>query len=488
MPSFSGFLESFAKVLYVDGTAGNDVNNGSATSPFKTISKAVSSVTMDNTLIYIAKEGIYTEPRLTSIFNANFEITVASISIRDKTKRVVLSLTSTTSGGYAMQKLNRFIGLIIQKQSGTGDARTYEYFFDGSVLNLSFRNCVWDNKPYSPTSFIIFSGNSAGATIRKLEYVNCSILPSFSSTDTNSGSTRGDFINCALANNFTTDVGNTVTSFDADYNPTTQTTTNGVYNGEFAWGSMKYIKVILSSNNRFYSTTPNKISDTTIIPKMTNNAAPSGLAFSKGALGINEAYLAFNQTDETEGYCSTSSSGGVGFLGYKFTTPKIVGKYAVRNGTLTSYNRLPKNWTFEGSNDSTNGFDGTWEVLDRQSKQIWSTPTTDKVFEIYNIKPFNVYRLNWTANNGATDYTSVGELKMFELLSVPSLIEMTHNSESSFQKYGMNFDSALNLSNRLNKRIDIQSSNFSLGAGKTFTHVIDLNRYRVNSITLNKGG
>ncbi|WP_029518098.1 hypothetical protein [Paenibacillus polymyxa] len=480
MPSFGGFIDSFAKVLYVDGTTGNDINNGSPTSPFKTISKAVSSVTMDNTLIYIVKEGIYTESRLTSILNANYAITIATIALRDKTKRVILSLTSTTSGGFVMNKLNQFIGLIIQKSSASaGDARTYEYFFDGSVLNLSFRNCVWDNKPYAPTWFPIFAGNSAGATIKKLEYVNCSILPIFSSTD---NGVRNDFINCAIANSFTPDVGNIVTAFDADYNPTTQTTINGVYNGEFAWGSLKYIKVILSSNNKFYSTTPNKISDTTIIPKMTNNAAPSGLAFSKGALGINEAYLAFNQNDETEGYCSTSSSGGVGFLGYKFTTPKVICKYAVRNGTLNSYNRLPRNWTFEGSNDSTNGFDGKWEVLDRQSKQIWSTPTTDKVFEIDNIKAFTAYRINWTANNGATDYTSVGELKLFELLSVPSLIEMTHNNESSFQKYGMNFDSPLNLSSRLNRYTDVQSSSAALGMGKVFKHKVDLNEKRVGKI------
>ncbi|QNR65553.1 DUF1565 domain-containing protein [Paenibacillus peoriae] len=485
MPSFGGFIDSFAKVLYVDGTTGLDTNTGSASSPFKTISKAVASVTADKTLIYIAKEGTYTEPRLTSVLNANYEITIASITLRDKTKRVILSLANVTGGGYTMNKNNTFIGLIIQRPSAGNEARTFEYFFDGSVLNLSFRNCVWDSKPYAPTWFPIFAGNSSGATVRKLEYINCSILPIFSNTD---NGVRNDFINCAIANNFTPDVGNIVTTFDADYNPTTQTTTNGVYNGDYAWGTLKYIKVILKTNDKFISTTPKKVSNETVVPKMTNNAAPSGLAFSKGALGINEAYLAFNQTDENEGYCSTNSSGGVGFLGYKFTAPKIIAKYVVRNGTLTSFKRLPRNWTFEGSNNSTNGLDGTWEVLDRQSKQTWNTPITDKVFEIDNIKSFNMYRLNWTANGGATDYTSIGELKMFELLSFPSLIEIPDSNELSFQKYGMNFDSTLNLSNRLNKRIDIQSSNVSFGAGKTFTHVIDMNRYRVNSITFNKGG
>ncbi|MGG1650399.1 DUF1565 domain-containing protein [Paenibacillus sp. NRS-1775] len=483
MPSFSGFLDSFAKVLYVDGVSGVDTNSGSSASPFKSISKAVSSVTTDSTLIYVAKEGTYTEAKLTSIFNVSYEITIATITLRDKTKRVILNLTGTSGGTIAMKKLNKIIGLIIQKQNSAGDARVFEYLYDGTTLNLSFQNCVWDKTPYSPTNYLMYSGNSGGANILKLEYVNCCILPIFTDKDINTRVTTGDFINCAIANNFTSDVGNIVTTFDSDYNPTTQTTTNGIYNGEFAWGSMKYIKVLLLSNNKYFSTTPRKISDTTIIPKMTNNTSPSGLAFSKGAYGTNEAYLAFNQLDENEGYCSTNSSGGVGFLGYRFTAPKIIAKYVVRNGTLNSYNRLPKNWTFEGSNDSTSGIDGTWEVLDRQSKQIWNTPSTDKVFEIENIKAFTTYRLNWTANNGATDYTSVGELKMFELLSVPSLIVMSYNNERSFLSYGMNFDSALNLSTRFNRYIDIQNSSAALGLGKVFEHNVDLSKNTVNKIT-----
>lgn len=483
MPSFGGFIDSFAKVLYVDGTTGIDTNNGSATSPFKTISKAVSSVNMDNTLIYISRAGIYTEANLSSVFNVNYEITIAAVTLRDKTKRVILNLTGISGGTMTMKKLNKIIGLIIQKQNSAGDARTFEYLFDRTTLNLSFINCVWDNAPYSPTNYLIYSGNSSGATIAKLEYVNCCILPTFTDKDINARLTTGDFVNCAIANNFTSDIGNIVTTFDSDYKPISETATNGVYNGEFAWGSLKYIKVILSSNKKFYSITPTKVSNETIVPKMTNNASPSGLAFSKGAYGANEAWYAFNQTDETEGYCSTSSSGGVGFLGYKFTTPKTICKYVVRNGTLTSYTRLPRNWTFEGSNDSTNGFDGKWEILDRQSKQIWNTPTTDKVFEIDNIKAFNMYRLNWTANGGATDYTSVGELKMFELLKVPSLIEMPDSNESSFQKYGMNFDNPLNLSSSLKKVINIQSSNSALGMGKIFEHNVDLSKNTVNKIT-----
>ncbi|MEC4565312.1 hypothetical protein L8C07_05095 [Paenibacillus sp. CMAA1739] len=478
MARFDDFMKSFNRVIYVDGTSGNDASgNGTETLPYKTISKAVASVTGDNTFIYIMTEGIYTETRLTSILNANFAITIGTIAVKDKSKRVILNLASTTSGTFVMNKINTIIGLILQRSPG-GDTRVFEYFFDPSTINLSFRNCVFDNKPFAPTDTIMFAGNSSGARVVKLEYINCSIVPNFTQA------ARGTFISCALTKNFTNDSSNLQTSFDNNFNTLTETVVHGVYNGEFAWGNYFYNKLLISSNGKCFAVIPKKVSDVTAIPKMTNNAAPSGLAFSRGALGVNEAYLAFNQTDENEGYCSTSSSGGVGFLGYKFTSPKIISKYAVRNGTLNSYKRLPRNWTFEGSNDSTNGFDGTWEVLDRQSKQIWSTPATDKSFEIDNFKAFNMYRLNWTANNGATDFTSVGELKMFELLSVPTLIEMSDNNESSFQKYGMNFDSALNLSNRLIKRIDIQSSNISFGAGKTFVHTIDMARDRVNSITL----
>lgn len=478
MARFDDFMKSFNQVIYVDGTSGNDTSgNGAETLPYKTISKAVASVTRDNTFIYIMTEGTYTETRLTSILNANFAITIGTIAVKDKTKRVILNLASTTSGTFIMNKINTIIGVILQRSPG-GDTRVFEYFFDPSTINLSFRNCVFDNKPYAPTDTIMFAGNSAGAKVVKLEYINCSIVPNFTQA------ARGSFISCALAKNFTNNSSNLQTSFDNNFYTLTETAVHGVYNGEFAWGNYFYNKLLISSNGKCFAVIPKKVSDETVVPKMTNNAAPSGLAFSRGALGINQAYLAFNQTDENEGYCSTSSSGGVGFLGYKFTSPKIISKYAVRNGTLNSYyKRLPRDWTFEGSNDSTNGFDGKWEILDRQSKQIWSTPTTDKVFEIDNIKAYTAYRINWTANNGATDYTSVGELKMFELLNVPSLIEIPDSNESSFQKYGMNFDNPLNLSAKLNICIDIQSSNTTLGVGKIFEHYVDLSKTRVNKIT-----
>ena len=158
------------------------------------------------------------------------------------------------------------------------------------------------------------------------------------------------------------------------------------------------------------------VSPLTAVPKMTSNTSPEGKAFAKTEYDSNyAAWYAFNQKDDVEGYASANGSGGVGYLGYEFSASKMIAKYAVRSMSYSgSLYALPKDWTFEGSNDSTNGSDGTWEILDTQVNQTWTTASTDKEYMISQPRMFKMYRLNWTANNGFTNYTDINELKMYE--------------------------------------------------------------------------
>lgn len=162
---------------------------------------------------------------------------------------------------------------------------------------------------------------------------------------------------------------------------------------------------------------------------MTSNTAPSGTAFSSGAYSGNyEAWYAFNQLDDVEGFASISGSGGVGFLGYIFPNKIIIGKYSVRSVSDTILIRMPKDWTFEGSNDTTNGQDGTWTVLDKQENQYWATGWVDNDYVFKNTRPFKAYRLNWTANGGNPGYTDVNELKMYEAYDLGSTAMILESS------------------------------------------------------------
>jgi hypothetical protein len=219
-------------------------------------------------------------------------------------------------------------------------------------------------------------------------------------------------------------------------------------------------------------------SSVTAIPKMTSNTSPSGRAFASSIYSDTyDAYKAFNQIDETEGY-ATASNVTSGYLGYEFSSPIVIGQYAVRSiHSSANLNKMPKDWTFEASNDGVN-----WIVLDTQKNQLWSTSYTDKSYNIQNVTSYLRYRLNWSTNGAGSGYTDVNELKMFEVIRItPSIppawqtISATLPSKDTFVNDGMSDLSILDRkATTLNQAM---SNNGALGIGKIFKTTIDLNKY-----------
>ncbi|GAB6930072.1 hypothetical protein JCM10914A_40550 [Paenibacillus sp. JCM 10914] len=187
------------------------------------------------------------------------------------------------------------------------------------------------------------------------------------------------------------------------------------------------IKSFILANGEYMRWEPGKpetkpYSPDTIIPKMTSNTAPYGLAFADTEYGTGSApWKAFDQIDNNEGY-TTKNGSTVGFLGYIFDIPLYIGKYVIRSVTSAYLIRMPKVWTFEGSNDTTNGRDGTWFTLDTRTNQSWSSGFMDIEFTIDNPQRFKAYRLNWTENNGNASFTSINELKMYSYTPPKSAI------------------------------------------------------------------
>ncbi|WP_405169280.1 hypothetical protein [Paenibacillus sp. FSL H3-0286] len=225
---------------------------------------------------------------------------------------------------------------------------------------------------------------------------------------------------------------------------------------------------------------------TTAIPKMTSNTSPNGRAFSSSIWGsAYDAWYAFDQIDNNEGF-ATAGGTVVGHLGYEFPTVLKIGKYAVRSNASFTY--LPKNWTFEGSKDGT-----SWTVLDTRSNVTWTTANVDKEYIIQAPQDYKMYRLNFTANNGAS-YTSINELKMYivtnEFPAIPSslkTISITLPSVDTFKSEGMNDLSVLNRkSNIFTFPMDDNGTSGSvLGSGKVFKEKIDLKRFfDVNSLSV----
>jgi len=150
-----------------------------------------------------------------------------------------------------------------------------------------------------------------------------------------------------------------------------------------------------------------------LIPKMTNNTTPNGLASASSTWSSNyDAYKAFNKAFyPSDTYWSTSA--GTNFpqwISYKFPTAKKISKYTITNIQYGDITRAPKDWQFQGSNDGI-----TWTTLDTQTI-ISFTSGEKKAFTFTNTTPYIYYRIYITANNGNTSETDIDEIEMMEKL------------------------------------------------------------------------
>ncbi|WP_379151183.1 discoidin domain-containing protein [Paenibacillus sp. sgz5001063] len=146
---------------------------------------------------------------------------------------------------------------------------------------------------------------------------------------------------------------------------------------------------------------------------MTSNAAPSGVANASTQYDSNSpAWKAFDKLNgSTDYWCAKSSTG---WLSYEFNAAKVITKYTISPIGLNGYvNRMPKNWTFEGSN---NGVD--WTVLDTKTDVSSWQDGTIKEFLINNTSSYLKYKINVSSINGGS-YLSIGEMEMMESQNVP---------------------------------------------------------------------
>ncbi len=152
-----------------------------------------------------------------------------------------------------------------------------------------------------------------------------------------------------------------------------------------------------------------------ITPKLTSNIfSVEGFAFASSFFSTSfNAWHAFDKSNAT--YYSSVAGEKIGFLGFYFNTKKRVAKYKLTSSSASGQiSYMPKSWILQGSNDTTDGANGTWYNLDTRTNQIWSAVNTTKEFEIPIGKQYHAYRINWSENNGNASYTGIGELDFYE--------------------------------------------------------------------------
>jgi hypothetical protein len=126
--------------------------------------------------------------------------------------------------------------------------------------------------------------------------------------------------------------------------------------------------------------------------------------------GTNYAWKAFDNSDTSK--FLTNAAGGVGWLKVDWGAgnSKIIHDYAIQlSADGATFNRGPKDFTLQGSNDDSN-----WDVIDTVVNQTgWSN--REKRFFTCDVEliPYRYLKLNITANNGDALYTDIGELFLF---------------------------------------------------------------------------
>jgi hypothetical protein len=188
-------VNSYPVVIYVDGINGDDTaGNGGYYTAYKTVPKATSVATVENTLIFIISEGTYEIPRgIQSLLTTGTTLTYAVSKL--VYGKVIFELQFRGhSIGIVMTKLNSFVGIIFRVASTVNNY--YDNFSDSATINLDFYNCAFDSTNMVTQSFPILTGSSAGSKVTKLLYQNCTFQPLFVTNSTNAGVYNGTFTNC----------------------------------------------------------------------------------------------------------------------------------------------------------------------------------------------------------------------------------------------------------------------------------------------------
>jgi hypothetical protein len=235
-------------------------------------------------------------------------------------------------------------------------------------------------------------------------------------------------------------------------------------------GEMKSIKTI-----------PQLVSDIDAIPVMTSNTTPSGIASASSEYNATfSAWKAFDNVNDAYGWM-TSNGVTTGWLAYEFLNPIIVGKYTLTCYSGTTASRMPKDWTFEGSNDGVN-----WTVLDIRKGEVGWSASEKRSYEFENDVPYQKYRINITANNGDSNYLSISDMEMMEVLKLKDMltISIPSQTEQDFINYGMDKSTVLDLSQIMYKKSFIEKNSTTLGFGKVFSKSIDTTKLPIKKFTI----
>lgn len=176
------------------------------------------------------------------------------------------------------------------------------------------------------------------------------------------------------------------------------------------------LKFILSKDGgqTWYTHNPGSFTEN-LVPVMTSNTTPEGVAFSNTSYSTD--YAAWKAFDNNPNTVWQQKEGNYPLpyqLGYEFSMPQIVNRYTIA-ADLNYPDKTPSAWTFEA-------WDGTnWIVLDERNNELNWQENKKREYTFANGNAYNKYRINITANSGnTTGYTSISEMEFKAYIIEPN--------------------------------------------------------------------
>lgn len=179
-----------------------------------------------------------------------------------------------------------------------------------------------------------------------------------------------------------------------------------------------YVDTTAAAGTNYYYRVRAKNSAGTSDDSMTFGGSHSQLVPQMAHLAFSGTSTAsFNQSSATEGSAKAfDRNPGSKWFGYNSPTgwiqydfgagnEQVVKRYTLNSADVDT--RDPKDWTFLGSQDGS-----SWPPLNSQSNQTFTHRMQQKVYAIGNTTAYRFYRLDVTANNGATG-VAIAELGLW---------------------------------------------------------------------------
>ncbi|MGY5342922.1 discoidin domain-containing protein [Paenibacillus glucanolyticus] len=234
-------------------------------------------------------------------------------------------------------------------------------------------------------------------------------------------------------------------------------------------------KFLISSNDNNYYSINSSDPYLNLIPAMTSDTTPQGVASTSSVMGSNVAYKAFDNLFTGNGWIADSGNLTDQWLAYQFVKPTILNKYTI---TVTyEKSTAPKDWFLQGSNDGLN-----WDVLDTRTGQIDWIISTKREYGFPNNQPYRIYRIFVTSNNGSLYYVHIGEMEMMEDRTSLIVIGNSTPTEKDYLRNGISMGTTIDFNKDMTNTSFVISNSTSLGTGRVFKKSIDTQKMTIKNL------